>query len=386
MPDTDAQRCLACGAPLNAPLQGGKTKCPYCGTVNVVGPREKKKGDEIICPECGAINPQKAQHCGRCGIKLEFNCPKCGALNSYGTAFCVQCGIDIQGELQRLEEERRREQEAIRRQQEEARRRQEEIQRRLEEDKKKKKRRNRISSLVAAGICVIGLLCLLGVTISRLYSTKLSPAAIHTQTAAVQQQTVLAIQRTATAKYNTLFHDDFSDPNSGWESYENDNGSAGYESGGYRLNVVTANWLIWDTLPDIFQNDIRIEVDATKIDGPDDNGFGVICRFQDNSNYYYLGISNDGYAAIYKSIQGTLSVISSEDGKWQKVDGIYPGSANNHIRADCVGNTLTLYANGAQIATATDDSFTGGQVSLAAGTFEMGGVDILFDNFFVYRP
>jgi ribosomal protein L40E len=379
MSDTNAQRCLACGAPLNAPLQGGKTKCIYCGTVNVVGPHEKKKGDDIICPECGAVNPKEAQHCGRCGIKLEFNCPKCGAVNSYGTAFCVQCGVDVQGEIQRLEEERHREQEATRRQQEEERRRQEEIQRRTEEEKKKNQRRKRISTLVMTGLVIIVLLCVAGLLGIGIYKTNLSPAARQTKTAA-------AFEQTATVEYITLFHDDFSDPNSGWEFYENDNGSTGYESGGYRMHVVTANWLSWATLPDIFQNDVRIEVDATKIDGPDDNDIGVICRFQDNSNYYYLGISNDGYAAIYKSLQGEFSIISSEDGKWQKVDGIYPGSANNHIRADCIGNTLTLYANGAQIATATDDSFTGGQVSLAVGTFDTGGVDILFDNFFVYRP
>jgi hypothetical protein len=298
----------------------------------------------------------------------------------------VQCGVDVQGEIQRLEEERHREQEAMRRQQEEARSRQEEIQRRMEEEKIKNQRRKRISTLVMTGLVIIVLLCVAGLLGIGLYKTNLSPAARQTKTAAAFEQTAISIQQTATAEYITLFHDDFSDPNSGWEFYENENGSAGYESGGYRLHVITANRLIWDTLPDIFQNDIRIEVDATKIDGPDEDSLGVICHYQDNENYYYFAIANNGYAAIYKYLQGKFTVISSEDGKWQKVDGIYPGSANNHIHADCIGNTLTLYANGAQIATATDDSFTGGQVSLAAGTFDTGGVDILFDNFFVYRP
>jgi ribosomal protein L40E len=372
MPDTNTQRCLACGAPLNAPVQGGKIACPFCGTVNVVGAHEKIKGDDIICPECGAANPKEAQHCGRCGIKLEFDCPKCGAVNSYGTTYCVQCGVDIQGE--------------IKRQQEEARRAQEEFRQRTE----KEKRRRRTSGLVITGVVLAILVCVIGITTVALYTTSFSPAAQQTKTAVAIGGTAtaktVAIQKTATARYMTLFQDDFSNPNSGWDSYENTNGSTGYENGGYRINVLTANWLIWDTLPKIFQNDVRIEVDASKMDGPDDNSMGVVCRYQDNDNYYYLAISSDGYAAIYKMFQGDLAVISSEDGKWQKVTGIWPGLLTNHIRAECVGNKLTVYANDIQVATATDDSFTNGQVSLAAGTFDTGGVDIQFDNFYVYRP
>jgi len=386
MPDSNAQRCLACGAPLNAPLQGGKIKCTYCNTVNVVGPQEKRKGDDILCPECGAVNPKEAQHCGRCGIKLEFNCPRCGVLNSYGTAYCVQCGVDIQGEIERQEEEKRRQQEEARRQQEAARRQQEEVQRQLEEKKKKLQRRQRISTLVITGVVGVVLLCVVVLLGIGVYSTNYSPEARQTKTAVAFEQTAIARRQTATAEYVTLFHDDFSDPNSGWEFYENENGSAGYENGGYRLRVLPTNWMIWDTLPDIFQNDVRIDVDATKMGGPDDNSLGVICRYQDNSNFYYLAISNDGYAAIYRYLQGEFTVISSEDGQWQKVVGIYPGSTPNHIRADCIGNALTLYVNGVQIATAIDDSFMGGQVSLAAGTFGTGGVDILFKNFYVYRP
>ena len=395
MPDTNAQRCLACGAPLNAPLQGGKIKCPFCNTVNVVGPQEKRKGDDILCPECGAVNPKDAQHCGRCGIKLEFNCPKCGAVNSYGTAFCVKCGVDIQEELDRLAEEKRRQEEEVRRQQEAARRQQEEAQRQLEENKKKLQRRQRITTLVVAGIVGAVLICVGAFTLLGVYNANLSPSAKQTKTAVMAnhlataaQQSTAAARQTAAAEYRTLFHDDFSNPNSGWDYYENENGSANYGSGGYLLQVFTPNWVVWDTLPDVFPNDVSIEVDAIKQAGPDDNGFGVICRLQDNSNFYYFAISSDGYAVIYRYLQGEFTVISSGDGQWQKVDGVYSGAyTTNHIRADCIGNTLTLYANGVQVATATDNTFTtGGQVSLAATTFDTAGVEILFKNFYVYQP
>ena len=212
-----------------------------------------------------------------------------------------------------------------------------------------------------------------------MYTTSFSPAARSTKTA-------IAFEQTATAKYNTLFQDDFSDTNSGWGYYTNANGSADYESGGYRINIITAKWIGWDTLPDVFQNDVRIEVDATNIGEVNDNQFGVICRYQDDANYYYLAITSDGYAAIFTRLQGEFTIISSEDKKWVKVGGIYPGSEINHIRADCIGSALVLYANGTQVAAATDSSLTGGQVGLLAGTFDTGGTDILFKNFYVYRP
>jgi len=62
------------------------------------------------------------------------------------------------------------------------------------------------------------------------------------------------------------------------------------------------------------------------------------------------------------------------------------GAATNHLRADCIGNTLTLYVNGSQGASATDSSVSGGDVGLVARTFEVDGTDIMFDNFVVYKP
>jgi hypothetical protein len=185
---------------------------------------------------------------------------------------------------------------------------------------------------------------------------------------------------------SVLFQDDFSDSNSGWDHSSTQNGSTDYESGGYRIHVDTANYEKWANPSKVFQDDVRIEVDATKTGGPDNNDFGVLCRYQDTDNYYQLVITSDGYAAIIKLENGKATVISSSDGKLQSVDGINSGAATNHIRADCIGSDLSLYANGTQVATASDSSYTGGDVGLSGGTYDTGGTDILFDNFYVYAP
>ena len=369
MAKNSAQVCAACGSPLDAPLQGGKVKCAFCGTVNVVAPAETRQGDEIICPKCGASNPKDARHCGRCGIELEMPCPKCNAVNPYGTTFCVKCGVDIQAETKRQQDELKSQQaEDIR------------IHQQVLQQEADARRKQRLTALVVVGGILAILLCVAFVAIGGYYRTNLSPAARASQTA-------LASGQTATAKFNTLLSDDFSNPDSGWSEYTSANGSAGYKNGGYLIQVLTKNWMIWDPLPNVFQNDVRLEVDATKTEGQDDSSqFGVACRYQDSDNFYLLALSSDGYAAIFLKSQGKYTNLSSADKKWASVDGINGGTATNRLRADCIGSDLTLYSNGTQVASASDDTFSEGGVALIAGTFDTGGTSIQFDNFTVYRP
>ncbi len=183
-----------------------------------------------------------------------------------------------------------------------------------------------------------------------------------------------------------LFQDDFSNVNSGWDRTQNEYGTTDYVSGGYRINVIQTDSFFFANPYQTFQNDVRIEVDATKIGGPDDNAFGVQCRYQDVDNYYFFYISSDGYDGIGIDNAGTKTIISSSDGNLTPDSNIIQGAATNHIRADCIGSVLTLYVNGAQIASATDSTFTGGDVGLIAKTFSVAGTDILFQNFFVYQP
>ena len=96
-----------------------------------------------------------------------------------------------------------------------------------------------------------------------------------------------------------------------------------------------------------------------------------------------VNISSDGFAVIGKVTGGETEYLSSE--KMEPSDAIRQGAANNHIRADCIGDILTLYVNGQQVATATDSSFSSGDVGLIAGTFDISNTEINFDNFVVYE-
>lgn len=155
-----------------------------------------------------------------------------------------------------------------------------------------------------------------------------------------------------------------------------------YDGGGYRIlvNALQANF--WST-PHKQYSDVRMEVDAGKLAGPDENRIGLICRYT-GSDYYFFMITSDGYYAIGKFSNGQMTQFGQSE--MQYSENIHRGLAINHLRADCVGNTLTLYANGFELARAQDSSLQSGDIGLLVGAFGQPGVDVIFDNFVVLQP
>ncbi|MDY7041724.1 MAG: hypothetical protein SVX38_12755 [Chloroflexota bacterium] len=181
-----------------------------------------------------------------------------------------------------------------------------------------------------------------------------------------------------------LFQDDFSDPDSGWERYREWDGVLDYEDGGYRMWINAPSNLFWVNR-NLDLVDVCVAVEATKKDGPDANQFGVMCRLDRTTfNYYAFLIGSDGRYGIGKVIGGTPELIGVGD--WQYSDAINQGSGTNHIRAACVGDTLTLFVNGQQLLEVQDGDLLSGDVGLLAGTFDEAGTDILFDDFTLSEP
>lgn len=180
-----------------------------------------------------------------------------------------------------------------------------------------------------------------------------------------------------------LLSDDFSDQLSGWGVWDREGGSVSYALDGLRISVKESQFDYWSVAGRSF-GDVQIEVDATKMAGPDDNDYGLICRYVDKGNFYLLVISSDGYYGIAKVRMGEYSMIGSDQLQYSSV--IAHGNKHNHLRADCVGSTLRLYANDHLLMTAKDSDFATGDVGLLAGAYNEQGVDILFDNFVVKKP
>jgi len=180
-----------------------------------------------------------------------------------------------------------------------------------------------------------------------------------------------------------LFQDDFSDNGSGWDRVTFETGETDYNDGVYRIYVNEASVDYWAN-PGLNFTDVRVEVEATKVGGSDDNDLGIICRYQDTENFYFAVISSDGFAGIVKAEAGEQTPISSE--ALEPASAVREGNTTNTIRFDCVGDSLTLLVNGTQVATATDAEWAAGDVGLLAGTFDVPGTDVHFDNFVVREP
>lgn len=185
-------------------------------------------------------------------------------------------------------------------------------------------------------------------------------------------------------KNSVLIQDEFEDARWGWETMNDASGSLiSYAGGGLRILVNQANFDYWTRIRETL-GDARIEVDAIKLGGADDNSFGILCRYKDQANTYRFIASSDGYVGIAKIRSGKLILIHASQMSFSSA--VNRGSAVNRLRADCVGQDLSFYVNGQLAAQARDADLASGEVGLMAGANTAPVVDILFDHFVVIQP
>jgi hypothetical protein len=179
-----------------------------------------------------------------------------------------------------------------------------------------------------------------------------------------------------------LFWDDFSDPSGNWLQVSGPNGSAGVARGAYQIQIFTAQKEILATSRHIFR-DVQVEVDATRLAGPLQNLFGLVCRSSDASDFYFFAISSDGYYGLGKVKNARVVLLDQEMMVYSPT--ILQGYSN-HLRFDCIGETLKGYINGQFIASGKDADFSSGEAGLVVGALDKPGVNVAFGNFVVYKP
>jgi hypothetical protein len=196
-----------------------------------------------------------------------------------------------------------------------------------------------------------------------------------------------------------LYQDDFEQPSEGWDSA--DDGIVSYliQEGRLVVTVDRPTAHAWSTLQ-YRMYDFALDFDALKLAGPDDNGFGVLFRYQDTENYYRFDISSDGYYSVSKTAGG----IAEEISPWKASDAILLGEQTNHLRLVAQGNAFSFEVNGIPLNlcvgpgalwdpqspdtclggevmdTWMDDAFPEGQIALGVTSFGEPGPSIGFDN------
>jgi hypothetical protein len=208
---------------------------------------------------------------------------------------------------------------------------------------------------VAGGIVltiVLSIACCIGLVIIAPQSTP-TPAASPTPTAPAY-----------------LFSDNFSNPGSGWEVSTGDVEKLGYAGDAYSIQVFETGWFVWANPARATYSNVSVDAVARYVRGDyPDVLFGVICNFQDNQHFYYLGIDNQGYYGIGKSVGDDLNILT---GNGQLVQSDKMARGNNWLRitADCArSGTLSLFVDGVLIDSAVDTDYSEGNIGLFADVY-----------------
>lgn len=184
-----------------------------------------------------------------------------------------------------------------------------------------------------------------------------------------------------------LFSDEFDGAvDCDWQLYSGRGVSEVIENGVLRIETNQPGLIGW-TLAGQEVDDVIITTRAYQVEGPDDNAFGIICRYQNPDNYYVFLISSDGHYAIGKFRSGSDGIeYLTGEGLYTPSDVINTGQATNDIQASCVGNQLSLSVNGVLVDSVTDPTFVIGDIGLGASTFQPGTAIIEFENFRAFAP
>jgi hypothetical protein len=216
-------------------------------------------------------------------------------------------------------------------------------------------------------------------TVSQM-AASVTPEPIFTDTPTL---TATASQ-TSTPILDAILEDDFSNT-SLWYVAQDDNYGFEYQDGGYRIYNQILNGTIWSIRGFEYQ-DIRLEADAVRLDGPEDGYFGVVCRLaNDGEDYYALVIGDNGFYGILRMLGGESEFLETgidEEGIIHRGQG-----KMNRVSGVCTGSQLEVFANGQRLLSLVDNSLSSGDVGLVVGNRLSGsGIDVLFDNFALVKP
>lgn len=181
--------------------------------------------------------------------------------------------------------------------------------------------------------------------------------------------------------YVLVYEDDFSDPSSGWDDAFDRYTTKQYGNNKYYIDMSTSNLVAWG-LANRKVSDFRLEVDAAQESGPNNNGYGILFRFQDRDNFYRFDISGDGFFLLSKFHNGEWVTLIP----WTASSAVNVGQAANRLFVEAIGSQIRVYVNEALLAEVKDDAFTEGNFGFFASTFSEPNLTVSFDDIKLWTP
>src|SRR5574341_203746 len=185
----------------------------------------------------------------------------------------------------------------------------------------------------------------------------------------------------------TEIFDDFSDPDSGWQTRQSDSVSYGYEDGAFHFVVRVggqAQFAMFD--PHYTFSALYMEVTGTLLDGQPESGYGVVFRWQDMGNFYVFAVNGLGQVSVWTFEGGTTWTELRGLGEfWTDSDAVNPAGESNTLTLIADGSHIVGMVNQEIVVDLTDDTFEDGAVGFYVDTtlarVENPLADILFDDF-----
>jgi hypothetical protein len=150
--------------------------------------------------------------------------------------------------------------------------------------------------------------------------------------------------------------------------------------GVYDFYIISDDVSRWSSAGKNFSDGIY-EVEATQVEGPLDNGFGLLFRADaEKGDFYLFKVSGDGYVWIGRYVDGVedQTIIGSH---WFESPAVNTGlNQTNKLRVFAESGNLIFFVNDKEVGRVTDSSFKEGHVGLFAQTLGFGGVRVHFDN------
>jgi hypothetical protein len=157
------------------------------------------------------------------------------------------------------------------------------------------------------------------------------------------------------------------------------------ENGQFSLLVKTPKYVGWSECTKVEFSDLVVEADATQVEGPDNNMYGVLFRYGlDDNEFYVFAITGEGFYIL--AIDGAEHTEPDIIVDWTESAAINKGKQTNHIKVIAVDNNIEYYVNDQLLGSVQDARLTTGTVGFFAGSIEEGGVKIAFDNLKISRP
>ena len=194
-----------------------------------------------------------------------------------------------------------------------------------------------------------------------------------------------------------------------WDVFDDGQLAASAENGALRLRVNAFQSLPYSLARPYFA-DFDLRVSARAVEGPLNNGFGLMFRMLDKDNFYQFLTSSDGYYQVLRSVAGDVKYLTL----WLPSPIVNQGlDAANELRVIAQGDTFRFFVNGQpallcipddpaaestyneltgecidgqMLDTLVDDHIAAGRLGVVAQSFNEAGVVVDFDNVLVTAP